>query len=176
MRKIKYKENHADEYLIYVDIGSCEKHYNFLPLYEDDVISYNDWYSAFINYPLGVQMLTIHYYLLQLKAEDYIPEKLNTKIIESRDLLNRFNRTWFQEDIPFFKGLDLNWEGINDEIADTIQNEEGIISKVNFKDGSSLCFLDEDDTIQSFYVNETEYKNIKQEIDKILSKLNYHEL
>ncbi len=168
MRKIKYKENISDGYETYVDIGSCEKHYEFLPLYEDDVISYNDWYSAFINYPLGIQMLTIHYYLLQLKAEDYMPETLNTKIIENIDLLNRFNLNWFEEDAPFFKGLDLNWEGINDEISQKIENKEGIISDVYFKDGSSLCFLDEDDTIQSFYVKEKDFEMLKNEFNTIL--------
>lgn len=175
MRKIKYKKNIPDSYETYIDIGACEKHYDFLPLYEDVVISYNDWYSAFINYPLGVQILTINYYLLQFNLDGFMPETLYKKIIENIDVLNRFNKTWFEEDAPFFKGLDLNWEGINDEIAQKIENKEGVISEVYFKDGSSLCFLDEDDTIQSFYVKEIEYEKLKQEIDKILSKLNYHE-
>ena len=102
MRIIKYKENISDSYETFVDIGACEKHYDFLPLYEDDVISYNDWYSAFINYPIGVQMLTIHYYLLQFNSDSYIPEPLNRKISEHKDFLNEFNRTWFEEDVSFF--------------------------------------------------------------------------
>jgi len=175
MRKIKYRVNHTDQYHTYIDIGACEKHYDFLPLYEDVVISYNNWYLDFIKYPLGVQMLTLHYYLLQFNSEGFIPETLNKKIIENIDFLNRFNNTWFEEDAPFFKGLDLNWEDINDEIAKKIENKDGVTSEVYFKDGSSLCFMDEDDTIQSFYVKEIEYEKLKQEIDKILSKLNYHE-
>lgn len=171
MRRIKYKENISDSYETYVDIGSCEKHYEFLPLYEDDVISYVQWYSEFVNYPLGVQMMTINYYLLQLNTEDFIPEPLNKKITENRNLLNRFNRNWFEEDPPFFKGLDLNWEDLNDEVIDKIENEEGEIIEVNFNDGSSICFLDKEDTIQSFYVKEIEYEKLKQEFVTILEIL-----
>ena len=36
MRKIYYKETILDDYQLYVDIGSCEKHYDFLPLYDED--------------------------------------------------------------------------------------------------------------------------------------------
>jgi hypothetical protein len=100
-----------------------------------------------------------------------MPETLNKKIIENIDILNRFNKTWFEEDAPFFKGLDLNWEGINNDIAEKIENKEGVISEVYFKDGSSLCFLNEDDTIQSFYVKEIEYEKLKPEFDTILEIL-----
>jgi hypothetical protein len=171
MRKIKYKKTISDNYQIYVDIGACEKHYDFLPLYKEELISYNDWYFDFLKYPLGVQMLSIHYYLLQFNSESYVPEIINKKFLENKDFLNEFNRTWFEEDVPFFKGLDLNWEDINEEIAETVENENGIISEVNFKNGSSLYFLDEDDTIQSFYVKEKEHENLKKEFDKILVKL-----
>ncbi len=102
MRIIKYKENISDSYETFVDIGACEKHYDFLPLYGDDLISYNDWYSDFINYPIRVQMLTIHYYLLQFNSDSYIPEPLNRKISEHKDFLNEFYRTWFEEEVPFF--------------------------------------------------------------------------
>ena len=171
MRKIKYKEKITDQYHVYIDIGACEKHFDFLPLYEKEVITYNNWYLDFIKYPLGVQMLTLHYYLLQFNSDGFMPETLNKKIIENIDILNRFNKTWFEEDAPFFKGLDLNWEGINNDIAEKIENKEGVISEVYFKDGSSLCFLNEDDTIQSFYVKEIEYEKLKPEFDTILEIL-----
>ena len=168
MRKINYKETKSDDYHIYIDIGSCEKHYDFLPLYDEDENSYNDWYLEFIKYPLGVQMLTIHYYLLQFNSADYIPEIINKKISENIDFLNRFNSTWFEVDAPFFKGLDLNWEDIDEDIVYTVENENGIISEVSFKDGSSLCFSDEDDTIQSFYVKEMDYENLLHEFNIVL--------
>jgi hypothetical protein len=171
MRKIKYKENSTDYYQTYIDIGACEKHYKNLPLYEEEIISYVHWYSDFINYPLGVQMLTINYYLLQLNTERYIPDTLNTKIIKNRDILTRFIQNWFEVDTQFFKGLDFNWEDINDEIVDKIENIEGDILKVKFKDGSSICFIDDDNTIQSFYVKEIEYEKLKQEFVTILEIL-----
>lgn len=171
MRLIKFKENISDSYETYVDIGSCEKQYDFLPLYEDDVISYNDWYSAFINYPVGVQMLTINYYLLQFNSDSYIPKTLNRKILENKDFLIEFNRTWFEEDVPFFKGLDLNREDIETEIVDSVENENGILLEVSFKNGSSLCFLDEDDTIKSFYVKEKNFENLRTEFNTIIYKL-----
>jgi hypothetical protein len=171
MRKIKYKDKSTNHYQTYVDIGACEKHYDFLPLYEEEVITYNNWYLEFIKYPLGVQMLTLHYYLLKFNSDDFLPETLHKKIIENIDTLSRFNKTWFEEDAPFFKGLDLNWEEINDEVINKIENEEGEIIEVNFKDGSSICFLDEDDTIQSFYVKEIEYEKLKREFVTILEIL-----
>jgi hypothetical protein len=171
MRKIKYKEKTSYNYQTYIDIGACEKHYDFLPLFEEDKISYNEWYFDFVNLSLGEQMLTVHYYLLQFNSDNYIPETLHKKILENKDILNRFNRTWFEEDAPFFKGLDLNWEDINDEVIDKIENEEGEIIEVNFNDGSSLCFFDEDDTIQSFYVKEKDFEMLKNEFDTILEIL-----
>lgn len=50
-------------------------------------------------------------------------------------------------------------------------HKEGVNSEVNFKDGSSISFLDENDTIQSFYVKEIEYKKLKQEFVTILEIL-----
>lgn len=171
MRKIKYKDKSSNHYQTYIDIGACEKNFDFLPLYEEAAITYNNWYLDFIKYSLGVQMLTLHYYLLQFNSDDFIPETLYKKIIENIDVLNRFNKTWFEEDAPFFKGLDLNWEGIDYEISQKIENKEGIISDVYFKDGSSLCFLDEDDTIQSFYVKEKDFEMLKNEFNTILEIL-----
>ncbi len=168
MRKIKFKDKSTSQYQTYIDIGACEKHYDFLPLYEEEVITYYNWYLDFIKYPLGVQMLTLHYYLLQFNSDSFIPKTLYKKILEKIDILNRFNKTWFEDDAPFFKGLDLNWEGINDEITQKIENKESVISEIFFKDGSSLCFLDEDDTIQSFYVKEIEYEKLNQEFSAIL--------
>lgn len=171
MRKIKYKDKSIENYHTYIDIGSCEKNFENLPLYKEESISYGDWFSEFISCPLGVQMLTIHYYFLQYTFGAYLPETLYGKIKESKDLLNSFNKIWFEEDAPFFKGLDLNWGGINDDIEDKIENEEGYIKQVIFKNGSTICFLDDDNTLQSFYVKEIEYEKLKQEFDTILELL-----
>jgi hypothetical protein len=62
----------------------------------------------------------------------------------------------------------LNWEDRVKEIVDKVENENGIVLEVSFKDGSSLCFLDEDDTIQSFYVKEMDYENLLHEFNVVL--------
>lgn len=171
MRIIKYKEKQIEQYQAFVDIGSCEKHYDSLPLYKEETVSYEDWYIDFIKLPLGVKMLTLHYYLLQFNSVGVIPELLYKKILEHKDFLNKFDRTWFEEDAQFFKGLDLNWEDINDEISEIIEKDENIIYEVKFYDGSSICFLDEDDTIQSFYVRQNEYEQLKKDFEIILKVL-----
>jgi hypothetical protein len=171
MRIIKYKEKQIEQYQAFVDIGSCEKHYDSLPLYKEETVSYEDWYLDFINRPLGVQMLTLHYYLLQFNSVGIIPESLYKKILEHKDFLNEFNRTWFEEDAPFFKGLDLNREDINVDILEIIENDRGFISEVKFYNDSSICFIDEDDTIRSFYVKEKDFEMLKKEFDTILEIL-----
>ena len=171
MRKIKYKEKITDQYHTYIDIGACEKYYDFLPLYDEEVITYNNWYLDFIKYPLGVQMLTLHYYLLQFNSDGFMPETLSKKIIENIDILNRFNKTWFKEDAPFFKGLDLNRDDIESDIFNTVENEDGVILEVKFKNGALLCFLDKDYTIQSFYVKEEYFEKLIKEFNKILDRL-----
>ncbi|MFM7018236.1 hypothetical protein [Flavobacterium sp.] len=171
MRKINYKSSRNNEYQRYVDIGSCEKHYSFLPLYDDEKMTFDCWINEFINQPLGVQMLTIHYYLYEINSESYIPIVLKKKLLDNMDLFKTFCNKWFNSDIPDFKGLDLNKEGIEDKIIDEIEDENGIISSVKFSDGSSLEFLDENDNIPSFYIKEIDYINLKNEFNLLLGKL-----
>lgn len=171
MRIINYKISKSDEYNRYVDIGSCEKHYSFLPLYDDEKMTYDSWIIEFIKQPLGVQILTIHYYLYEIKSESYIPLILKNKILDNIDLFNSFINKWFDKEAPNFKGLDLNNEGVEDEVIEKIEDENGIISSVKFSDGSSIVFLDENDKIPSFYIKETDYLNLKNEFNLILDKL-----
>ena len=172
MRIINYKNSNSDEYQRYVDIGSCEKHYSFLHLYEDKKMTYDSWIIDFIKQPLGVQMLTIHYYLYEIKSESYIPLILKNKLLDNIDLFNCFINKWFDNEAPNFKGLDLNNEGIEDEVIDKIEDENGIISSVKFSNGSSIEFLDENDNIQSFYIKEIDYMILINESNLLLEKLN----
>ncbi len=167
MRIINYKTSKDDEYHRYVDIGSCEKHYSFLPLYDDEKMTFDCWIGKFINQPLGVQMLTIHYYLYEINSESYIPIILKNKIVDNIDLFNSFISKWFDNELPNFKGLDLNKEGIEDEIVD----ENRIDSSVKFYDGSSIEFLDENEKISSFYIKEIDYIILKNEYNLLLDKL-----
>ena len=170
-RKISYKTNDLSEYITYIDIGSCEKHYAFLPLYDESETSYNNWYLDFELYSIGEQILTLHYYLLQYNSGSYIPEELNKRISKNIFLLNEFNIKWFDPSTPFFNSLDLNWGDIEDEVLKAKENDAGIRTEIEFKDGSSIKFLDDDDEIQSFYVTEKEYEELKTSIKSILEKL-----
>jgi hypothetical protein len=78
---------------------------------------------------------------------------------------------WFDPSAPIFKSLDLNWEDIENEVLKAKENEEGIRTEIEFNDGSRIRFLDDDDRIQSFYVTEKEYKELKASINSIIEKL-----
>ena len=65
----------------------------------------------------------------------------------------------------------MNRDDIETKIVDSIENENGILLEVSFKNGSSLCFLDEDDTIKSFYVKEKDFENLRTEFNTIIDKL-----
>jgi hypothetical protein len=78
---------------------------------------------------------------------------------------------WFDPAAPFFNSLDLNWDNIEDEVLKAQENEHGTRTEVEFNDGSIFKFLDEDDTIQSFYVTEKEYEELKNSIKSIIEKL-----
>lgn len=90
MRIINYKTSNSDEYQRYVDIGSCENHYSFLPLYDDEKMTYDSWIIEFIKQPIGVQMLTIHYYVHEIMSKSYIPIILKNRILDNKDLFNSF--------------------------------------------------------------------------------------
>lgn len=170
-RKILYKINILSEYITYIDIGSCEKQYDFLPLFEESKTSYNNWYQDFQLLSIGTQILTLHYYLLQHNSEGYLPEELNERISKNIELLNEFNMRWFDPAAPFFNSLDLNWDNIEDEVIKAQENEHGTRTEVEFNDGSIIKFLDEGDTIQSFYVTEKEYEELKNSIKTIIRLL-----
>jgi len=169
-RKISYKTNKLSQYITYIDIGACEKHYNFLPLYETSKSTYKNWYRDFQLYSIGEQILTLHYYLLEYNSDGNLPNLLKERISTNIDLLNKFNLKWFDPSTPVFKSLDLNWEDIENEVLKTKENEEGIRTEIEFNDGSRICFLDVD-RIQSFYVTEKEYVELKTSINSIIEKL-----
>ena len=170
-RKISYKANDLSEYVTYIDIGACEKHYDFLPLYDASKSSYKNWYRDFQLCSPGEQILTLHYYLLQYNSDGNLPDELNKRISKYIDFLNEFNLKWFDSSAPFFNSLDLNWENIENEVLTAKENVEGYRTEIEFNDGSRIRFLDDDDTIQSFYVTEEEYEELKSSINSIMEKL-----
>lgn len=170
-RKILYKINNLSKYIAYIDIGACEKHPDFLPLYDENKSTYFNWYKDFQLYPIGIQLLTLHYYLLAYNSDSYLPNELKERISKNIDLLNEINIKWFNPTAPFFNSLDLNWEDIEEEVIKVKKNNEGIRTELQFKNGSSIKFLNNDDRIQSFYVTEKEYKELCNSIKYVIESL-----
>lgn len=172
MRKIFYRKNKETDYEFYIDIGGCEKHYDIIPLYKEDCHSYKEWYeNILLIEELGTQILILHYYLLQINNNNIIPYELEIRLTKNLNLFNEFNKKWFDIYAPFFNSLDLNFESIEEEIKSYKENENQIKTEVEFNDGSSIKFLDNDDNIKSFYVTEKEYKELSFEIKNILELL-----
>lgn len=185
MRVIEYKGPSEDAFLSYVDIGWCESQVDFYCLhipkskFNDD--GYDDWLSEFHKISLGVQMLSLNYYWRQfhesdgltlvVRTDDYFiesyGEKINNIFRENYDLFFKFNVKWFWNHI-IFKGLD--FEGKEEEIDHCEDNEDGIMLKVFFNDDSAIRFLDDDDSICSLYVLESDYVQLLNEMSLIVNK------
>ena len=171
LTKIKYKDSFSDDYEIYIDIGACEKHYNFLPLFDENKISYNEWYQQFRNQLMGVQMLTLHFYLLDYQNDNYIPPELKLKLSQNISLIKDFIFEWFDSDHPSFQGLDLNWEGVEEKIITIKEDEYENRIEIELDDGSRIKFFKGEDTIKSFFVPEENYPEMAKRMSQILEKL-----
>ena len=168
MKKIEYKKYNEDKYRIYIEIGSIERDSNILELFDASKTTYNEWYKKFNQEPFGVKITIINYYLLEIEYET--PSELTNKIKSNIEIFTNFNNKWFEKDSSLFKGLDLNFNEIEDEISESIQDEEGYEKVIIFKDGSSIKFIDKITNFKSFYILETEYVNFEEQLSK-LSKL-----
>ncbi len=187
MRIVKFKSKEAQNFENYVDIGFCERDYNALNIYTQngEFESYQTWFHLFQNELPGEQMISINYYLMEYNGwnravnepdlETFLKCFGNeiTKVIkENYELINAFNDKWFEYQSNFFLGLDLGWpDGIYDKISNRKESEDGeVLQEVTFKDGSCIKFLDNDDTICSFYVKEIEYPHLIEGLNEVLSK------
>ena len=195
MRIIKYKPSDSFEYKNFIDIGSCERdYYNvnfFLPNEQENKSgkkyfeSYQSWFEFFKNEPIGAKMIIINYYLseyLGWNISENSPQKdyflgvyghktLNV-INENFDFLLQFNNKWFVHESPIFKGLDLDFADVEDNIVNTNFNDDGNASEIEFEDGSKFQFLDEDDSIKSFYVIEEDFSELSRDIEKVVDMFN----
>ena len=191
MRIIKFKPSGTSEFENYIDIGSCERDYYFInfylpgehenrsgKLYFD---SYKSWFENFKAESIGSKMIIIHYYLSEYMGwsssentpqmdyfEDVYGEKTASIISSNLDYFLQFNNQWFEDEYSLFKGLDLDWDDIEDRFASTKENEEGVITEIEFDDESVISFLDEDTKIKSFFVPEDDYLILKNEIERIV--------
>ena len=168
MKKIEYKKYNEDKYRIYIEIGSIERDSNILELFDSSKTTYNEWYKKFNQEPFGVKIIIINYYLLEIEYET--PSELTQKIKSNIEIFTDFNNKWFEKDSSLFKGLDLNFYEIENEISESIQDEEGFEKEIIFKDGSTIKFIDKITNFKSFYILETEYVNFEEQLSK-LSKL-----
>ena len=193
MRIIKFKPADSFEFRNYIDIGSCERDYYYINFYlpgeqenrsgKKYFDSYNSWFENFKNESIGSKMIIIHYYLSEYmgwsKSEntpqldyfaDLYGEKTTSVISSSLDFFLEFNNQWFENEFALFKGLDLNWDDIDERFVSIKENEDGNITEIEFDDNSTISFSDEDDTIRSFYVTDEDFPDLKNDIDRIVSK------
>lgn len=196
MRKIKFKLNHTEDFIDYIDIGSCERDYyyiNFFTIGETESSSgklyfktYNEWFENFKDESIGSKMIIINYYLTQYfgwnigkksprieYCKDMFGEKTTDIISNNLDYFLNFNSKWFYHESSLFKGLDFDWEDIEETSLSTEETKDGILSEIVFEDGSVIQFLDEDDNIKSFFIPENEYLDLKNEIEIIVGKFNH---
>jgi hypothetical protein len=174
-RIIEYTESISKPFQKYVDIGWCECHYESLCLFDPkSEETYKDWYKRLLNESHGSQILNLNFLLRELNSggESYFKDEYGNKIkdiiVKNFETLKRFDEKWFEEDAPLFKGLDFGSFEKEDEIIESIEDENGIRSLVIFEDGSSIRFLDDDDRIYSYYILESEFENFRQEINNII--------
>lgn len=192
MRTIKYKPSDSREYSNYIDIGSCERDYDYINFYlpgeNDDrsgkeyFESYESWYEKFLEEPIGAQMIIVNFYISEYMGwsndentpqpsyfADVYGEKTLKVLSVNLDYLLGFNDKWFEYQSSLFKGLDLDWDDIEDRFVSTKESEDAILTDIEFDDGSAISFLDDNDNVRSFYVPEEDYPILKSEMDKLVA-------
>jgi hypothetical protein len=152
MRIIEYKKPSSNIFELYVDIGSCEKHYDRLPLFDDEKESYLGWYNNFLILPLGVQLLTIDYYLIEHQNGCCIPDILNEKLKQNFSSLSSLHGLYFKKGKSEFKYLDLEWEDIECEIKNTVLDKKSQTKEIYFNDGSIIKLNISDERVGSLYI------------------------
>jgi hypothetical protein len=180
MRIIKYKTSDSFEFENYVDIGCCDRDYYFLDFFKDG--GSEDWFENFKQEPMGTKMVIIHYFLSEYMGwnlsentpqpayfEDVYGAKTSGVVSSNLDYLLQFHDRWFYHESSLFNGLDLAFDDLEDSFASTVENEEGILSEIEFNDGSKIQFLDENDSYKSFFVPEEDYLDLKSEIERIVT-------
>ena len=186
MRIIKFKPANSLEFKNYIDIGSCERDYyciNFYLTSDNESSSgkryfdsYNSWFESFKLESIGSKMIIVQYYLReyientpQLFADVY-GEKTATVMSSNLDYFLQFNKQWFEDEYILFNGLDLSWDDIEERFVNTKEDENGILTEIEFDDGSHISFIDKKGGIHSFYVAEEDFPELKNKIERIVSK------
>lgn len=182
MRIINYKAPESKDFQRYVDIGSCESQIESYCIYSiDSKLNYNDWLIEFNKISLGEQMLSLNYYWRQfhlnddlkfvVRTDDYFinvyGEKIDKVFTDNYNLFFEFNEKWFYNHLSF-DGLDLVETHENIDYSE--DNDDGFMTKVYFRDGSEIKFLDDNDNIFSLYVLESDYTQLLNDMKLIINK------
>jgi hypothetical protein len=192
MRIIKYKSAESSDFRNYIDIGCCERDYYFINFFLEGehetesgklyYASYEDWFKNFERESIGSRMIIVNYFLSEYMGwssnknspqlnyfKSLYGDKTSSVISNNLNHLLKFNGKWFYDQTSLFNGLDLNHDDIDERIEFTSENEEGVISEVEFDDGSKIIFNDSDDNLKSFFVDEDDYAELKSEMEIITS-------
>ena len=193
MRIIKFKPADSLEFKNYIDIGSCERDYYSINFYlpgdnesssgKRYFDSYNSWFENFKLESIGSKMIIVQYYLreyIRWNTSENTPqldyfadvygEKTATVMSSNLDYFLQFNNQWFEDEYILFNGLDLSWDDIEERFVSTKEDEDGILTEIEFDDGSHISFIDKTGGIHSFYVAEEDFPELKNKIDRIVSK------
>lgn len=194
MRIVEFKAHDEDIFYRFVDIGFCARDYYYINFYlphEHEkksgkvyFESYKAWFDNFRKESIGSKMIILNFYLSEYMGwnlsenspqleyfADVYGDKTFSVISNNLNYLLQFNEKWFIKYSNLFNGLDLGWpEDIDNLISERIGETEDEITEVKFEDGSSMKFLDSNDTICSFYVLESDFTLLKTEIETIINK------
>jgi hypothetical protein len=70
MKIIEYKRKKSEKFEKYVDIGAIERSQSVLPLFDDNAITYLEWYNEFTKKTLGERIIIINYYIIEIENEE----------------------------------------------------------------------------------------------------------
>ena len=171
MRHVYFRKPNSDVFELYVDIGSCEKHYDLIPMFDDRKETYADWISFFSKLPEGVQSITIDYFIREVNAGNSIPIELNDKIKNHIETFKDFTVSWFSPDLPQFRHLDLEWEEVEQLVVGIKRNSDERTMDINLNDGSVLRIDRDEESFRSLYLPLGELEHLKSDLAHLLSLL-----
>lgn len=193
MQIILFKRDKESEWERYVDIGTCERDYFFINFYLPEnnetksgkliFKSYKAWYDNFKTESIGSKMVILRYYISEFMGwsqsentpqldyfKDIYGEETFSVINNNLNFFLEFINTWYVDKSPLFSGLDLAYDDIEEQFVRTEMTEDGEISEIEFEDGSIISFIENNYNYKSFFVSESEFEMLKNNIEFITSK------
>ena len=194
MEVIEFKGKNESAFLKYINIGYTGRDYYSVNFYLPDCLetrssklyfeSYNSWFENFKEESVGSKLMVLNYYVNQYlgwsfgeneaKYDDFLNVygiKTANIIKENLQFFDKFLEKWFINQTTIFKGLDLTDDDMQDYINSHSKDENDNKLEIEFKDGSSVRFLNDVNT-KSFFVLKSKYSELVSEIDIITEKFN----